>query len=58
MREPSALYNNKTHTPNRFFTVEMPVAVITFLITATLWKATVIFRYDLFVAKLIPTKGR
>ena len=40
------LYNNKTHTSNRIFTVEMPVVVIASLVTATLWKATVILRYN------------
>ena len=40
------MYNNKTHTPNRIFTVEMPVAVIAHFQTQLYGKATVILRYD------------
>jgi hypothetical protein len=40
------LYNNKTHTSNLIFTVEMPVAEIARSQTQLYGKATVILRYD------------
>ena len=38
--------NNKTHTPNRIFTVEMPAAEIAHFQTQLYGKATVILRYN------------